>query len=65
MTTREAIDLTVGMIYRRWPSHDWSTIESISYDFTRGAISGVNIKDAEGGGCGIGAYAKVEIKEDN
>lgn len=64
-TTIEAIDLKVGMVYRLFPSRDWATIKSLTYDFKRGAISGVNIKDVEGGGCGIGAYQTVQIKEDN
>lgn len=60
-----AIDLKVGMIYRRFASHDWATIKDISYNFRKGSISGVNIIDVDGGGCSIGAYATVQTEEDN
>lgn len=62
-TTVEAIDLQVGMVYRRFTNDDWATIKAISYNFKRGAISGINIKDAEGGGCSIGAHGRITIKE--
>ena len=61
--TIEAIDLRAGMVYRRFASHDWATIKDISYNFREGSISGVNIADVEGGGCSIGAFSTVHVKE--
>lgn len=66
MKVLEAIDLKVGMIYRRFASHEWATIKAISYNFHKGSISGVNITDLEGGGwSGIGAFSPVQVKEVN
>lgn len=59
----EAIDLTVGMAYRRFPSHDWSTVKDISYSFKRGIISGLDIAAVEGGGGSFGAHQPVYVKE--
>jgi hypothetical protein len=61
--TIEAIDIKPGMVYRLFESHDWATIKSLSYSFKRGAINGVKIEDVEGGGCSVGAYMDIQIKE--
>lgn len=59
----EAIDLRPGMIYREFPSHDWSTVKDISYSFKRGVISGVNITDVQGGGLLTGAHTPLYVKQ--
>jgi predicted sugar kinase len=59
----EAIDLTVGMAYREFPSHDWFTVKDISYSFKRGEISGVDITHVEGGGLSTGAYTPLYVKQ--
>lgn len=63
--TIKAIDLKVGMTYRRLPSHDWATADSISYTYKRGVISGVKVEDVGGGGMTIGSGACIYVKEDN
>ena len=63
-TTIEAIDLKAGMVYRLFASNDWATVKQVSFDFRRGAIHGVNIRNVEGRnhGCWLGAHEKVEVK---
>lgn len=63
--TIKAIDLRSGMVYRRLPSHDWATANSISYTYKHGVISGVKVEDVGGGGMTIGSGADIFIKEDN
>ena len=60
--TIEAIDLKVGMTYRRFASHDWATVAALDFRMKRGAISGVTITDSDGGACSVGAYATVQVE---
>jgi len=60
--TIEAIDLEVGMTYRRFASQDWSTVAAVDFTMKGGAISGITITDREGGGCSVGAYATVQVE---
>lgn len=59
----EAIDLRPGMVYREFPSENWSTVKDISHSFKRGVISSVNITDVRGGGLSTGAYTPLYVKQ--
>lgn len=64
-TLLEAIDIEPGMVYRRLPAHDWATVKAIKYSHGRDGITGVTIEDQEGGGCSVGPYYPLLVKENN
>ena len=59
----DAIDLQPGMVYRRLPSHDWATVDSISHIMVRSSISGVKVNDVGGGGMTAGWRTVVYVND--
>jgi hypothetical protein len=56
----EIIDLKPGMRYRRFPSRDWQTVDTVEFSACENRVT---VRDVEGGWCSGGSGTLVYIKE--